>query len=91
LTLHKILAVEPATQKLLRYSEVSISFARDDQWTSFSEREKFPLILDPVVVGSQLTRVLINGGTGLNLLFASTLRKMGLDISKMLTPIKAPF
>jgi hypothetical protein len=44
-----------------------------------------------VVSGSQLTRVLIDGGSGLNLLFASTLKKMGLDISKMLTPSKPPF
>jgi hypothetical protein len=29
--------------------------------------------------------------SGLNLLFASTLKKMGLNISKMLTPSKAPF
>jgi hypothetical protein len=43
------------------------------------------------VAGSQLTRVLINGGSGLNLLFMSSLKKMGLDISKMLTPSKAPF
>jgi hypothetical protein len=64
---------------------------RYDQWTSFSKLGKFPLILDPVVVGSQLTRVLIDGGSGLNLLFTSTLKKMGLDISKMLTPSKAPF
>jgi hypothetical protein len=42
------------------------------------------------VAGSQLTQVLINGGSGLNLLFMSTL-KMGLDISKMLTPSQAPF
>jgi hypothetical protein len=47
--------------------------------------------LDPVVAGSQLTRVLIDGGSGLNLLFVSTLKKMGLDISKMLTPSKALF
>jgi hypothetical protein len=40
---------------------------------------------------SQLTRVLIDGSSGLNLLFASTLKKMGLDITKMLTPSKAPF
>jgi hypothetical protein len=52
---------------------------------------KFPLILDPVVTDSQLTRVLIDSGSGLNLLFASTLKKMRLDISKMLTPSKAPF
>jgi hypothetical protein len=83
--------VEPATTRPLRYSKVPISFSRDDQWTSFSEQGKFLLILDPVVVGSQLTRVLIDGGSGLNMLFASTLKKMGLDICKMLTPSRAPF
>jgi hypothetical protein len=83
--------VEPATTRPLRYSEIPISFSRDDQWTSFSELEKFPLILDLVVAGSQLTRVLIDGGSSLNLLSTSTLKKMGLDISKMLTPSKAPF
>jgi hypothetical protein len=76
--------VELATTKPLRYSEVPIFFSRDNQWTSFSEP-------DPIVAGSQLTRVLIDGGSSLNLLFASTLNKMALDISKMLTPSKAPF
>jgi hypothetical protein len=90
LTLHEILSVELATIRPLRYSEVPISFFRDDQWTSSFELGKFPLVLDPVVAGSQLTRVLIDGGSGLNLLFASTLKKMGLDISKMLSPSKAP-
>jgi hypothetical protein len=91
LTLREILSVELAMTRPLRYSEVPISFSRDDQWTSFFEPGKFPLVLDHIVVGSQLTRVLIDGGSGLNLLFASTLKKMGLDISKMLTPSKAPF
>jgi hypothetical protein len=83
--------MESAMTRPLRYSKVPISFSRDDQWTSFSEPEKFPLVLDPIVAGSQLTRVLIDGVSGLNLLFASTLKKMGLDISKMLTPSKAHF
>jgi hypothetical protein len=52
---------------------------------------KFPLVLNSIVSGSQLTHVLNDGGSGLNLLFASTLKKMGLNISKMLTPSKAPF
>jgi hypothetical protein len=43
------------------------------------------------MAGSQLTRLLIDGGNSLNLLFASTLKKIGLDISKMLTPSRAPF
>jgi hypothetical protein len=53
--------------------------------------EKFLLVQDHVVVGLQLTRVLINGTSGLNLLVASTLKKIGIDISKMLTPSKALF
>ena len=79
LLLREILSVEPAIQRPLKYSKVPITFSREDQWTSFSEPEKFPLILDPVVQGSKLTRVLIDGGSGLNLIFASTLAKMGLN------------
>jgi hypothetical protein len=44
-----------------------------------------------VVVEVKLTRVLINGGSGLNLIFASMLRKMGLDLTDMLIPRKSPF
>jgi hypothetical protein len=47
--------------------------------------------LDPVVAEVRLTKVLINGGIGLNLIFASTLRKMGLDFTDMLVPSKSPF
>jgi hypothetical protein len=35
--------------------------------------------------------VLINGGSGLNLIFASTLRKMGQDFTDMLVPSKSSF
>jgi hypothetical protein len=48
-------------------------------------------MLDPVVASVRLTRVLIDGGSSLNLLFMSTLKKIGLDIIDMLTPSKAPF
>jgi hypothetical protein len=91
LLLREILSVEPVIPRPLRWSEVPISFSRDDQWTSFSEPGKFPLVLDPVVAEVKLTRVLIDGGSGLNLIFASTLKKMGLDLTTMLTPSKAPF
>jgi hypothetical protein len=48
------------------------------------------LVLDSVVAEVKLTRVLIDGGSGLNLIFASTLRKMGLDLTDMLVPSKSP-
>ena len=87
----EILKMEPAVQKPLRHSETPITFSREDQWTCFSEPGKFPLVLVPVVAGSILTRVLIDGGSGLNLIFMSTITKMGLDIFDKLKPSKAPF
>jgi hypothetical protein len=39
----------------------------------------------------RFTKVLIDGESGLNLIFASTLRKMGLDFTDMLVPSKSPF
>jgi hypothetical protein len=84
LLLREIMSVEPVAPRPLCWSEVPISFSRDDQGTSFSEPGKFPLVLDPAVAEVMLTKVLIDGGSGLNLIFASTLRKMGLDFMNML-------
>jgi hypothetical protein len=91
LLLREIMSVEPVVPRPLRWSEVPISFSRDDQWTSFSEPGKFPLVLDPVVAEVRLTKVLIDGGSGLNHIFSNTLRKMGLDFKDMLVPSKSPF
>jgi hypothetical protein len=85
------MSIEAAVPRPLRCSEVPILFSRDDQWMSFLKPGKFPLVLDPVVVEVRLTKVLIDGGSGLNLIFASTLRKMGLDLTGMLVPSKSPF
>jgi hypothetical protein len=75
----------------LRWSEVPITFSRADQWTSFSEPGRFPLILKPVVEGSRLNEVLIDGGSRLNVLFTKTLKKMNLDITHILTKSTSPF
>jgi hypothetical protein len=85
------MSVEPTTRTPLRWSEVPITFSRADQWTSFSKPGRFPLVLDPVVICSRLTKVLINGGSGLNVLLAKTLKKMGLDVTDMLTKSTSPF
>jgi hypothetical protein len=44
-----------------------------------------------VVAGSKLNKVLIDGGSGLNVLFTKTLRKMNLDITHMLTKSTSSF
>jgi hypothetical protein len=47
--------------------------------------------MKPVVVGSRLNKVLIDDGSGLNVLFTKTLKKMKLDITHMLTKSTSPF
>jgi hypothetical protein len=90
-TRREVMSTEPAVPTPLRWSEVPITFSRANQWTSFSEPGRFPLVLKPVVAGSKLNKVLINSGSGLNVLFTKTLKKMKLDITHMLTKSNTPF
>jgi hypothetical protein len=90
-TKREVLNIEPAVPTPLRWSEVPITFSRTDQWTSFSEPGRFPLVLKPVVAGSRLNKVLIDSGSGLSVLFTKTLKKMKLDITHMLTKSTSPF
>jgi hypothetical protein len=90
-TRREVMSIEPVVLTPLRWLEVPITFSRADQWTSFSEPGRLPLVLNPVVAGSSLNKVLIDGGSGLNVLFAKTLKKMGLDITNMLTKSNTHF
>jgi hypothetical protein len=84
-TRREVLNIEPTLPTTIRWSEVPITFSYANQWTSFFEPGCFPLVLKLVVAGSRLNKVLIDGGSGLNVLFTKTLKKMKLDITHMLT------
>jgi hypothetical protein len=90
-TRREVLSIEPSAPTPLRWSEVPITFSRGDQWTCFSEPGRFLLVLKSVVAGSRLNKVLIDGGSELNVLFTKTLKKMKLDITHMLTKSTSPF
>jgi hypothetical protein len=90
-TRREVLNIESAVPTPLRWSQVPITFSRADQWTSFSEPGRFTRVLKPAVAGSRLNKVLIDGGSGLNILFTKTLKKMKLDITHMLTKSTLPF
>jgi hypothetical protein len=64
----EVLNIEPAVLTPLQWSEVPITFSRADQWTSFSEPGHFPLVSKLVVAGSRRNKVLIDGGSELNVL-----------------------
>ena len=41
------------------------------------------LVLDPIIDGYHFTRVLMDGGSSLNLIYQDTVRKMGIDPTKI--------
>ena len=41
------------------------------------------MVLDPIIVGHHLTRVLMDGGSSLNLIYQDTICKMGIDPSRI--------
>jgi hypothetical protein len=85
------MAAEPAVPRYLNWSQYPIQFSREDQWTSVGNVSLYSLVLDPTIVGITVTKVLIDGGAGLNIIFSETLRKMGLDFVGLITPTGIPF
>jgi hypothetical protein len=51
----------------------------------------YPLVLDPTIASMIVTKVLINGGARLNIIFSETLRKMRLEFTGMITPTSVLF
>jgi hypothetical protein len=84
------MAAEPAVPRYLNWSQYPIQFLRD-QWTSIGNAGLYPLVLDPTITGMTVTKVLIDGGAELNIIFLETLRKMGLDFAGLITSTGIPF
>src|SRR5436190_910345 len=83
LTAREINALTPATPKYLKWSELPITFDRSDHPENIPHLGRYPLVLDPIVRTTKLNRVLIDGGSGLNTLFAKTLDDMKISRSEL--------
>ena len=88
--LRDVYAVEPVAPKFNPWSACPITFDRKDHPTSFCHGGSAALVLDPIIDGFHLTRVLMDGGSSLNLLYQDTVHKMGIDLSRI-KPTKTTF
>jgi hypothetical protein len=89
LIVQEVMAVSPFTPEYLKWSEVPITFNRSDHPVFVPKPRRYPLIVCPIK-DVKLNRVLINGGSSLNILFLKTFNQMGLSKS-LLCPSRAPF
>jgi hypothetical protein len=86
----EVMAVSPATPEYLKWSEVPTTFNRSDHSNFVPKPGCYPLIVCPIVKDVKLNRVLIDGGSSMNILFLKTFDQMGLSRS-LLHPSWAPF
>ena len=89
-TRHEVYTAELATPPFLRWSESAITFDRTDHPESIPHLGRYPLVVDPIISLKRLTKILMDGGSSLNIMYAKTLDKMGIDRTR-LHPTQAPF
>jgi hypothetical protein len=67
----------------LLWSEIPITFDQRDHWVHLLRPGAYPLVVNPVIHQIHLARVLIDGGSALNIILAKTLEDMGFDMTKL--------
>ena len=75
----KVYMAELATPPFLRWSESAITFDRTDHPDSVRHLRRYPLVVDLIIGPKWLTKVLMDGGSGLNIMYTETLDAMGVD------------
>jgi hypothetical protein len=66
-----------------RWSEHPITFTRADQWLNFDHPGKYPLLIDPVIRESRVKKVLVDGGSSINVTFPWTLLGLGVALKEL--------
>jgi hypothetical protein len=66
-----------------RWSEHPITFTRADQWLNFDHPGKYPLLVDSVIQESRVKKVLVDGGSSINVTFPRTLQGLGVHLREL--------
>jgi hypothetical protein len=72
-----------ADPKYQNWSHQPITFNRADQWANILEPGHFPLVLDPVIRNVRFKKVLIGGGSALDILFHNALTELDIKLEDL--------
>ena len=73
---------EPATPTFLRWSESALTFDRTTHPESVPQLGRYLLVVDPIISMKRLTKVLMDRGSGLNIVYAKMLDAICIDRSR---------
>jgi hypothetical protein len=77
----EVCSVKVAAPVYLDWSDKPITFDQGDHPDHVPSPGKYPLVVDPVIGNVRLTKVLMDGGSSLNIIYAETLGLLQIDLS----------
>jgi hypothetical protein len=86
----EVCSVKVATPVYLDWSNKPITFDQGDHPDYVPSPGRYPLVVDPIIGNVRLSKVLMDGGSSLNIIYAETLELLGVDLS-MIQAGAAPF
>jgi hypothetical protein len=79
----EVCSVKVAASVYLEWSDKPITFDQGDHPDHVPSPGKYPLDFDPVIGNVRLTKVLMDGGSSLNIIYADTLGLLQIDLSSI--------
>jgi hypothetical protein len=80
-------AVMPAEPQFMHWSEAAITWGSEDHPRLMPSPGEYALVLDPVMCSDthtcRLSRVLMNSGSSINLLYRSSMKKLGIPLAQL--------
>jgi hypothetical protein len=80
---HDVLAAEKAPPSFLNCLEDATTFSREDHPNRIPNPCQYPLVVDPVIGNARFSKVLMDGGRNLNILYTHTLRLLGIGLDQL--------
>jgi hypothetical protein len=77
----EVCSVKVVAPVYLDWSDKPITFDQGDHTDRVPSLGKYPLVVGPVIGNVRLTKVLMDGGSSLNIIYAETLRLLRIDLS----------
>jgi hypothetical protein len=65
----EVFSVHLVTPLFLDWSNMAITFDRDDHPDYVPNPGVYPLVIDPIIANTHLTKVLMDGGSSLNIIY----------------------
>jgi hypothetical protein len=77
----EVCSVKVVAPVYLDWSDKPITFDQGDHPDCVPSPGKYPLVVDPIIGNTRLTKVLMDGGSSLNIIYAETLGLLEIDLS----------